>query len=206
MTENSNGPAVAEGEVAGDIAAEAQEPAQQDDAAGGGEQPAGDADRLSAALARAQASAEENWNKYLRATAEAENIRKRASRDVEHARKYGVERFARELLAVVDSLERGLESGSNASVESLLAGKEATLKLLQGTMAKFEIEVIDPEGEVFDPQLHEAISMQPSETAEPGSVLSVVQKGYQIYGRLLRPARVVVAAEPDDAEQSGGRG
>ena len=146
-------------------------------------------------LIEAQARAEENWNKYLRVTAEMDNIRKRTTRDLENARKYGVERFARELLAVLDSLEMGLETDPDVSTETMLEGKKATLKLLTSAMKKFEIEELDPEGEVFDPQLHEAISTLPSDTVEPGSVVTVVQKGYQIYNRLLRPARVVVAAE-----------
>lgn len=154
--------------------------------------PAEPADELSEALARA----DENWNKYLRLAADMENLRKRAARDTENARKYGVERLASELLVAVDSLEMGLEAGSGASVESLLEGKAATLKLLLGAMEKFDISVIDPEGEPFDPQLHEAMTVQPSDTAEPGSVLVVIQKGYQLNGRLLRPARVVVASEP----------
>jgi len=171
-------------------------------AAGEAQRPKEDEDSLET-LEQAQARADENWNKYLRATADADNIRKRASRDLEHARRYGVERFSRELLAVLDSLEMGLEmgqgaggeSGATVSVESLLEGKKATLKLLRSAMKKFEIEELDPEGEVFDPQLHEAISTVPSETVEPGSVVTVVQKGYRIYDRLLRPALVVVAAE-----------
>ncbi len=148
-------------------------------------------------LIEAQARAEEHWNKYLRVTAEMDNIRKRTTRDLENARKYGVERFARELLAVLDSLEMGLETDPNVSTETMLEGKKATLKLLMSAMKKFEIEELDPEGEVFDPQLHEAISTLPSDTVEPGSVVTVVQKGYRIYDRLLRPARVVVAADQE---------
>ena len=147
------------------------------------------------ALEKATSAADENWAKYLRATAELENLRKRAARDVENARKFGIEQFASELLSVIDSLEMGLEAASNATVESLLEGKQATLKLLRAALAKSGIESIDPEGEPFDPQLHEAMTMQPSETAEPGSVLAVIQKGYQLNGRLLRPARVIVASE-----------
>lgn len=148
------------------------------------------------ALAQAHAEAEENLSKYMRLAAEMENLRKRTMRDVEHAHKFGIERFAGEILAVTDSLELGLEAVESASVESLREGTAATLKLLLGALDKSGVEVIDPEGEPFDPQLHEAMTMQPSDTAEPGSVLTVVQKGYQLNGRLLRPARVIVAAEP----------
>jgi len=142
--------------------------------------------------------AEENWNLYLRAVAEAENVRKRAVRDVEHARKYALEGFGKEMLAVVDSLEMGLAAttATDAGIDTLRQGSEATLKLLTTTLERFGVTVVDPEGEPFDPELHEAISMQPSDNAEPGSVLKVIQKGYSLNGRLLRPACVVVAAEP----------
>lgn len=145
------------------------------------------------ALARAEASAEENWNKYLRVVAELENVRKRAARDVEKARQFGVEGLAAELLGVADSLEMALETGSQAPAESLLEGGRATLKQLQVAMEKYGITVISPEGEPFDPEFHEAMTMQESPTAEPNSVLNVVQRGYAINGRLLRPARVIVA-------------
>ena len=152
-------------------------------------------------LAAAQEAAEANLNKYLRLAAEMENLRKRTVRDVEHARKYGIERFATEILAVIDSLELGLEAAPTASMDSFLEGQSATYKLLLGAIEKNDIEVIDPEGEPFDPQMHEAMTMQPSDTAEPGSVLAVVQKGYQLNKRLLRPARVVVAREPDESAE-----
>ncbi len=151
------------------------------------------ADPAEDALAQAEAKASDNWERYLRAVAEAENTRKRAARDVEQAHKFALERIGKELLAVRDSLELGLGSAENANIESLLEGSAATLKLLSTTMEKFGIEVVDPAGEPFDPEFHEAISVQPSETVEPGSVLTVVQKGYSLNGRLLRPALVVVA-------------
>ena len=136
-----------------------------------------------------QAKADENWDRYLRAAAEVENVRKRASRDVEHARRYALENFGRELLAVKDSLELGLEaadSAESAATESLREGSEATLKLLQTTLERFGISEIDPEGEPFDPDQHEAMTMQPSADAEPGSILEVFQKGYALNGRLSR--------------------
>ena len=148
-----------------------------------------------AKLAELQTKADENWDRYLRASAEVENVRKRASRDVEHARKFALESFGRELLAVRDSLEMGLAAGESADAASLIEGSSATLKLLTTTLQRFGIEEVDPEGEPFDPELHEAISVQPSEDVEPGSVVNVVQKGYTLNGRLLRPAMVIVAAE-----------
>ena len=147
-----------------------------------------------AVLAELQAKADENWDRYLRAAAEVENVRKRASRDVEHARKFAIETFGRELLAVKDSLEMGIAHGESADASSLLEGSAATLKLLTGTLERFGVSEVDPEGEPFDPELHEAMTMQPSDTVEPGSVLTVIQKGYSLNGRLLRPARVIVAA------------
>jgi molecular chaperone GrpE len=155
--------------------------------------PAADA---AATLARAEALAAENWNKYLRISAELDNVRKRAARDVEKARLFGVEGLAAALLNVADSLEMALETGSQAPAETLLEGGRATLKQLQAALEKFGVTVIFPEGEPFNPELHEAISMQDSATAEPNSVLIVAQRGYQLNGRLLRPARVVVAREP----------
>ena len=143
-----------------------------------------------------QAIVDENWNLYLRAVAEAENTRKRSTRDVEHARKYALEGFGRDMLAVVDSLEMGLAAAAaDAGVETLQQGSEATLKLLCTALERFGISVVDPEGEPFNPEWHEAISMQPAADAEAGSVLQVIQKGYSLNGRLLRPASVIVAAD-----------
>jgi molecular chaperone GrpE len=149
------------------------------------------------ALAEAMATAEENWSKYLRVVAELDNLRKRHTRELENARRYGVEGLAAELLSVVDSLEMALETGLEAPAESLLEGGQATLKQLQTAMEKYGIKVVSPEGEPFNPEFHEALSMQPSDTAEPDSVLTVVQRGYELNGRLLRPARVIVAKAPD---------
>jgi len=145
-------------------------------------------------LAEVQAKADENWERYVRASAEVENVRKRAGRDIEKAHKFALERFGKELLGVKDTLEMGL-AVEGASVETLLEGSNATLKLLGSTLERFGIVVVDPEGEPFDPEFHEAISMQPSEDVEPGSVVTVVQKGYTLNGRLLRPAMVIVAAD-----------
>jgi len=145
-------------------------------------------------LAALKAKADENWDKYLRAVAELENVRKRAARDVENAHKFALERFASDLLSVCDSLEMAL-AADEVSVESLKAGSEATLKQLAAVLKRFGVEVIDPEGEPFDPMLHEAMTLQASDKVEPGTVIDVFQKGYALNGRLLRPARVIVAAE-----------
>jgi molecular chaperone GrpE len=163
------------------------------DASGSGEVPEQDAVDF-------KALADENWDKYLRALAELENVRKRSQRDIDNARKFALERFSTELLAVRDSLELGLTAADTADVALLREGSEATLKLLTATMEQFGIVEIDPLGQAFDPQVHEAMTVQPSSDAEPGSVLAVFQKGYSLNGRLLRPARVVVAA---DAQPEG---
>ena len=147
-----------------------------------------------------KARADENWDKYLRVVAETDNIRKRATRDVENAHKYALENFSREFLAVVDSLEMGLVSGKEASMKSLIEGNQATLKLMLSMMQQFGIDEIDPHGEPFDSEIHEAMTTQSSSDMEPGSVLTVFQKGYTLNGRLLRPARVVVASEMTEDE------
>ena len=145
----------------------------------------------------------ENWDKFLRAAAELENVRKRAARDVENAHKFALERFSTDLLDVRDSLEMALATGAEVDIASLMEGNEATLKLLTAVMQRYGVQELDPLGEPFDPAMHEAMTMQPSADAEPGSILTVFQKGYALNGRLLRPARVVVAAEmPESGEKS----
>lgn len=150
--------------------------------------------------------ADENWDKYLRAAAELENVRKRAARDVENAHKFALERFCTELLAVKDSLELGVAAADKADAQSLLEGKEATLKLLTAIMERFGVVELNPEGEPFNPEEHEAMTMQPSPDMEPGSVVTVFQKGYALNGRLLRPARVIVASEPLEKSGDGEAG
>ena len=158
-------------------------------------------DAALAELAALREQAAANHDRYLRAVAELENVRKRAARDVENARRYGLERLAKALLPVIDSLGAGLASGEQASAESLLDGKKATMRLLNSALEQVGIKELDPHGEPFDPALHEAMAVAPSDEAEPGSVLEVFQKGYSIHDRLLRAARVVVAGEP--AENGG---
>ena len=148
-------------------------------------------------LAAARAKADEHWQAYLRAVAETENVRKRAARDVEAASRYAIERFAGELLEVRDSLELGIAAGATADPARLVEGMEATLRLVNRAFEKSGISVLDPAGQPFNPELHEAMVTQPSAEQAPGTVLAVVQKGYVLNGRLLRPARVVIARAPD---------
>ncbi|MCX2983282.1 nucleotide exchange factor GrpE [Halieaceae bacterium IMCC14734] len=131
----------------------------------------------------------------LRSQAEAQNARRRSEQDVEKARKYALERFVGELLPVVDNLERALESSADASdeVKAVVDGVELTRKSLMDVLGKFNVESVDPVGEPFDPQVHQAMSMIESPDAEPNSVLHVMQKGYTLNGRLIRPAMVMVS-------------
>lgn len=149
---------------------------------------------LQAALAAAESRALESKDLYMRALAELENVRKRASRDIEQAHKFALERVANDLIGVKDSLELGLASA--ASADTLREGTQATLQLLSKALEKAGLVEIVPLGEQFNPQLHEAMVMQPSREHVPNSIVQVVQKGYQLNGRLLRPARVIVAQEP----------
>ncbi|HEV8332633.1 MAG TPA: nucleotide exchange factor GrpE [Steroidobacteraceae bacterium] len=160
----------------------------------GTEEEGADVGALQAALAAAESRALESRDLYMRALAELDNVRKRAVRDVEHAHKFGIERVANDLIGVKDSLELGLASG--ASADALREGTRATLQLLSKALEKAGVTEIVPQGEQFNPELHEAMVMQPSAEVVPNSIVQVVQKGYQLNGRLLRPARVIVAKEP----------
>lgn len=131
----------------------------------------------------------------LRAHAEAQNARRRAEQDVEKARKFALEKFVNDLLPVADNLERAIAAADaeDEAQKAVLEGVELTLKSLQDTLKKYHVEAIDPEGEPFDPQLHQAMSMVPNPDVEPNTVLTVFQKGYNLNGRLVRPAMVVVS-------------
>lgn len=145
-----------------------------------------------------QAEVEQARDTALRAQADAQNVKRRAEQDVEKARKFALERFCGELLPVVDNLERALESasGEDEAVKKIAEGVELTLKSFQDALGKFQIEAIDPVGEPFDPQEHQAMSMIESPDAEPNTVLTVMQKGYRLNGRLVRPAMVMVSKAP----------
>jgi molecular chaperone GrpE len=153
-------------------------------------------EQLQQALVEADERAKNQREQYLRAVAELDNVRKRAQRDIEAANRYGLEKFAAELLPVKDSLELAVQNATRADARSLREGQEATLQLLSRALEKLGVTVIDPLGEPFDPARHEAMMAQESTTAEPNSVLKVVQPGYELNGRLLRPARVIVARAP----------
>ena len=131
----------------------------------------------------------------LRAQADAQNVKRRAEQDVEKARKFALERFANELLPVVDNLERALEAagGDSDEARAIAEGVELTLKNFLDVLGKFNVEVVDPNGEPFDPNLHQAMSMVENNEVEPNTVIAVMQKGYTLNGRLIRPAMVMVS-------------
>lgn len=169
--------------------------------AGNGAAEAGSAE---AALAAAEAKAQENWNSFLRVAAELDNFRKRADRELESARKFAIERFAQELVTVGDALEAGIAAASASPGPALLEGAQATLRQLQRAFEKAGIKIIDPASQPFDPEWHEAMMTQERADLPPNTVISVVQKGYSLNGRLLRPARVIVSRAPaGDADRAG---
>lgn len=149
-----------------------------------------------------QAQVQEFQEQMLRSQAEMQNLRRRAEIDVEKAHKFALEKFVKELLPVADSLEKAVESTeghdeSGELVASIREGVEMTLSLFMSSLKKFNVEQINPVGAPFDPQHHEAMSMVPAPDAEPNSVVAVVQKGYLLNGRVVRPAMVVVAKAED---------
>ena len=153
--------------------------------------------QLTEELEASKARAQENWDRLLRMQAENDNLRKRSERDIENAHKYAFEGFAKDLLPVKDSLELGLAAAqSDSDADNIKEGTEMTLQLLTDTFEKHGLEVIDPKGEPFNPDLHQAMSMQEDAELEPNTVLSVMQKGYLLNDRLIRPAMVIVSKRP----------
>lgn len=180
---------VIQGEVVNEDAAEAQPVSEHEQKVY----------ELETALSDAQAQIKEQQDSVLRARADMENARRRAEAEVEKARKFALERFAGELLPVIDNLERAIQAGDgeNEAVKPLLEGVDMTLKSFVSTIEKFGLTPIDPQGEGFNPELHQAMSMQESADHAPNTVMAVMQKGYQINGRLLRPAMVMVSRAPE---------
>lgn len=177
-------------------------------AAAGAAADAGEHGELHALLEDARTKADEHWNQCLRLQAEIDNLRKRNQRELENAHKYALEKFAGELLPVRDSLEMGIAAasqGQNIDPAKLIEGSELTLKMLGTAMEKFGITEVNPQGERFNPQFHEAMSIQPRADVEPNTVVTVVQKGYLLNDRLIRPAMVIVSkAAPGTETGSGG--
>jgi molecular chaperone GrpE len=203
VSDNEHASAAVDGGAAGGGGTRPAEGGRPNGEAGGGlregqdAQPAGSPDRgeQERQSGEAERRAADYREQLLRAQAEMDNLRKRTEREVENAHKYGTERLVAELLPVVDSLELGLAAaaGPEADVESVREGLELTLRMLRGVTEKFGIDVIDPQGDAFNPELHQAVSMREDADTGPGRVLAVVQKGYRLNGRLVRPAMVVVS-------------
>jgi molecular chaperone GrpE len=143
-------------------------------------------------LTAAEQKAHENWEKSVRAQAEVDNMRRRTDREVTNAHRYALEKFSTALLPVVDSLEHALELATKHGDDAMREGLELTMKVFVDTLEKNGVIQISPLGEVFNPQLHEAMTMQPVEGAQPNTISSVFQKGYLLNDRVIRPARVVV--------------
>ena len=153
-------------------------------------------EELMLTLQDAQAKADEHWNQLLRAKAELENYKRRTERDLENAHRYGLERIAKELLPIKDSMELGLAAADGLSEDSVKVkeGIELTLKMFNSLLEKIGITEINPEGEKFNPEFHQAMTMQETADKEPNTVLTVYQKGYLLHDRLIRPAMVVVSS------------
>lgn len=156
-------------------------------------------DELKKELAQAQQQAQDNWDKVLRIQAEMENLKRRTQKDLEDAHKFALTGFAKEMLPVLDSLELGLQAatGDNEEVKKFREGSELTIKQFEAAFAKYNVVTINPVGEPFNAEHHQAMVMQVVEGAAPNTVVNVFQKGYLLNGRLLRPAMVVVAKAAD---------
>ena len=150
---------------------------------------------LEEALAASEAKVEEQKDSVLRARADVENMRRRSEQEIEKARKFALERFAGELLPVIDNLERAIDMADKAdeALKPMLEGVELTLKTMSNTVDKFGLKVIDPKGEKFNPEMHQAMSIQESAEHDPNTVMLVMQKGYELNGRVVRPAMVMVS-------------
>jgi molecular chaperone GrpE len=146
-------------------------------------------------LTESEKKSTEHLDKMLRIQAEMENLKRRTQKDLENAHKFALDKFSKELLSVIDSLELGLQAviGDSEEIQKIREGYELTLKQFESVFSKFNIEKIDPTGEIFNPEHHQAMTMQPSAETKPNTVLNVFQKGYSLNGRLIRPAMVVVS-------------
>lgn len=186
-------------ELVSEEASAAQSDAVENEAAieaDGAEQPQDEASQLRAQLEAAEVTAGQARDELLRVQAEMQNLRRRTEQDIEKAHKYGQEKFSIELLAVMDNLERAAaasEASEDEAVKAIQEGVALTLKGFADCFARFNIEAVDPQGEPFDPQRHQAMSIQESPDAEPNTVIAVMQKGYTLHGRVIRPAMVMVS-------------
>lgn len=164
-----------------------------DDTESAESEPTSELEALQKQLEAAEKKAAENWETALRAQAETDNVRKRAVKDVESAHKYSVEKLVNEFLPVKDSLELGINAAETADVASMVEGMELTLKTFTTALEKCGVEIVDPQGEKFNPEHHQAMTMVESPDVESGVVIDVMQKGYLLKERLIRPAMVIVS-------------
>ena len=190
MSETEQNQEAVEGEL--ETAAELEENAAETDS----EEAENGETTLEIQLADAQAKADDNWDQLMRTKAEMENIRRRSEKELSNARKYALEKFAQELLPVIDSMEMGVAAAmdENADVNKLREGTEMTLKMFESAIDKFGIKSVHPKGEAFNPEHHQAMTMIDSQEHEPNMVIDVMQKGYLLNERLVRPAMVVVSS------------
>lgn len=147
-------------------------------------------------LEETEEKATQNWDRALRIQAEMDNMQRRVERDIANAHKFALEKFVNELLPVIDTLERAIDhhdEDTDSVTTTVIEGVSLTLKMLLGVMQKFSVEQINPELQPFNPELHQAVATQENDTVKPGTVLNVMQKGYTLNGRLVRPALVVVS-------------
>ncbi|CAM3958930.1 nucleotide exchange factor GrpE [Pseudoalteromonas byunsanensis] len=200
MSEQTNAPEH-EQEAAEQVeqAAQTQEETQAQDQAQAELSPEEEIAGLYAELEAAKQTIADQQDSVVRAAADVENMRRRAAQDVEKAHKFALEKFANELLPVIDNLERAIEFSDreNETLKPVLEGIDMTLKSFSDAVAKFGVETVNPQGETFNPELHQAMSIQPSNDVSPNTVLAVMQKGYTLNGRLLRPAMVMVSKEAE---------
>lgn len=160
---------------------------------------------LNLLLEDARSKADEHWDQVVRLQAELENVRRRAAKDVESAHKFGLEKFVKELLPVIDSLQMGLEASQNSDGEALhklQEGTEMTINMFVSGMAKFNVQTVGQIGDKFNPEFHQAMTMQESDEHDPDTVMMVMQKGYVMNERLIRPAMVMVSKAPLDKPDS----
>lgn len=161
------------------------------------------ADELAAKLEEAENKAADSWEQLLRTKAEMDNLRRRTQKDLENAHKFALEKFVSELLPVIDSMALGLDAAKqeNSTVESLQQGTELTMNMLKQVFEKFNVTEVDPQGEKFNPDHHQAMSMQENHELEPNTVMAVMQKGYLLNDRLVRPAMVMVSKTPETSNE-----
>lgn len=179
-------------EAAVDGEADATEADDTDEKSGDDASTEGEENSIEDQLIAALKKADENWDQFLRTKAEIENLRRRNQKDVENAHKYGLEKLINEFIPIKEGIERGM-AVEDATVESLHEGMQLTLNMINDAFEKMSVEEIDPKDEKFDPECHQAMTMQPTDEVEPNTVLEVLQKGYRINDRLIRPAMVIVS-------------